>query len=693
MKKNATLILLFLLVYLQPFAGNIDSQTALTASQNFLSINNISLKGLRLTHQEYRNGQPVYYVFTGTEGGFVILSASDNVQPVIGYDSEQRFEPANLPEQLRAWLKFSADQIEYAREQQLESGTAITARWNSLRSGDVSGFAFKGTKDVSPLLPCTWDQGKYYNEFCPAAAGGDGGHVWVGCVATAMAQVMFYYRYPETGIGTHTYTHPQYGVQTVDYGATTYEWTGMLNSLHTSNFPVAKLSYHCAVSINMDFGPDGSGANTGSVPGALVNNFGYDPAAYYHQKFFYTPAAWIDLIKSNLDEKHPVLYSGHPGNGEAGHCWVIDGYQGADYFHCNWGWSGSSNGYYYIDALNPAAGGTNFNYGQGAAFDLYPPAGYPAFCTGQTLISHTTGTIEDGSWVLPYAASSNCSWLIDPADSVNSLKLNFHRFETESANDVLTVYAGSTPAAPVLGTFSGSSLPPVIQTNSGQILITFTSDASTQAGGWYLTYSSVLPEYCSNNTSTANTGTISDGSGPASYQANSTCTWIIQPNNAAALKLSFTSFDLEQGNDFLKVYDLGTQELLANLTGNSLPAEIIAGSGAMYLEFRTNSSVQGQGWTANYAVLGVGMEESSFLPDLRVYPMPADDYLILNPGSVSGELNISLFTIDGRLVLEERGLYSRNEPIHLNVSRFESGIYYLRIFGKEGSRSIKVTIE
>ncbi len=695
MKQGFSILVFIFLVSFNLSAGHIDPEKAGKAAAAFLANKTQGMNPVQLLHQENRKGEAVYYIFGGETSGFIILAADDQVFPVLGYSTENTFSMTEIPVQLKSWLDFSADQIVYVQENKLLADAKTKAEWSRLLSDEPAILPHDGQKDVSPLLPCTWDQGKFYNELCPKAAGGDGGHVWVGCVATAMAQVMFYYRYPQTGIGTHTYTHPTYGVQSVNYGNTTYQWNGMLNALNTSNFPVAELSYHCAVSVNMDFGPDGSGANTGSVPGALVNNFGYSSDGFYHQKFFYTPAAWLDLIKSNLDEKHPVMYSGHPGNGEAGHCWVIDGYQGTDYFHCNWGWSGASNGYFYIDALNPAAGGTNFNYGQGAAFDIYPPtASYPAYCTGQTLVTHTTGTIEDGSWVMPYAPSANCSWLIDPADSVNSLKLTFHRFDTEAGNDVLTVYGGATTAAPVLGTFSGSSLPSVINFPGDKMLITFTSNSTVENGGWYLTYSAVLPVYCTGVTATAPSGTIKDGSGPAPYQANTTCTWIIQPPAAAAVKLTFTSFDLEQGNDFLKVYDLGTQTLLANLTGNSLPAEIIANSGSLYLEFKSNSSIQGQGWEANYVTLGVGINDPAFLPELKVYPVPAGNQLSVETGSMSNTaFQCEIYSIEGRCVLSKQAIPAGDGLIQLDVSALESGIYYLRLTGTNGTRSLKISIE
>lgn len=693
MKKIITLLLSVFAFSIPMNAAMVSLEKATLVAENFMaSKSQNSIKPI-LIHEEINSGETVFYIFGFEKPGFVIIAAEDNVYPVLGYSVNENFNLEEIPVQLKSWLQFYTDQIQYVTKNNIPADSKISEGWKRLITGNHP-VSTENSKSISPLLPCNWDQGQFYNELCPKDNGGDGGHVWVGCVATAMAQVMFYYRYPQTGQGSHSYTHSQYGVQSANFGNTTYEWNGMLNQLGTSNFPVATISYHAAVSINMDFGADGSGANTGSVPSALVNYFGYDQSAYFHQKFFYSNSAWLDLLRSNLDLKHPVLYSGNPNNGEAGHCWVIDGYQNTDYFHCNWGWSGSSNGYYYVDALNPAAGGTNFNYGQGAVFNIFPASTYPTYCNGQTLVTNTTGTLEDGSWEMPYQPSSNCSWLIKPTDSINGIKLTFHRFETELNDDVMTVYGGETTAAPIIGTFSGSTLPSTVTSATTSILITFTTDADNEASGWYLTYSSTLPVYCGNSSYTDPTGTITDGSGNREYQSNTTCTWIIEPTGAAAVKLTFTSFDLEQGNDYLRVYDLGTQSLLATLTGSTLPQEFIANSGSFYLEFRTNSSVQKQGWEANYKTLGVGIDENPFLSSLSVYPLPVNDILMIKPGEIiSGQINTEIFSIDGKLKDFSSVYISGSDEIKLDVSNLSSGIYFLRLTGKDGSRTIKISIE
>ncbi len=156
-----------------------------------------------------------------------------------------------------------------------------------------------------------------------------------------------------------------------------------------------------------------------------------------------------------LDRKMPCYYAGWADyTYTSGHGFVVDGYQG-DYFHMNWGWSGYLDGYFLLDNLTP--GGSNFNYAQELIINCYPDTvnyTYPSFCSGLDTLSSLSGSIEDGSGPMTdYMPNTECSWLIDPQtseDSVIKITLNFHRFQTAS-EDTLRVYDGATMDAPLLG--------------------------------------------------------------------------------------------------------------------------------------------------------------------------------------------------------------------------------------------------
>ena len=227
-------------------------------------------------------------------------------------------------------------------------------------------------RDVAPLLATTWNQGCDYNADCPVDGDGPCGHVWAGCVATAMAQVMKYWAHPAQGTGSHGYTHSDYGYQYADFSAATYDWAGMPDDYGEDD--IAELLYHCGVGLEMDYSPWGSGAYTGTygypnVVSVLEDYFDYDPELDYLYKSDYSTYAWNSMLRNQLDAGRPLVYR---GQGSGGHAFVCDGYQGGNYFHFNWGWSGSYNGYYYLNDLTP--GGYEFTIDQGAIFDIRPNA-------------------------------------------------------------------------------------------------------------------------------------------------------------------------------------------------------------------------------------------------------------------------------------------------------------------------------
>ncbi len=655
--------------------------------------NSLTISNLTPVFNEYTL---TYFIVNFVNGGFVLISSTDQVTPVIGYSFEGSYSLSNQPEQLRYWMGEFEKEIIYHKDNGTKATEEIVVQWNHLLTNDPGQLQVHKAKDLSPFLLSNWDQGKFYNELCPADAGGDGGHTFVGCVATAMAQVMYYYRYPNQGYGIHTYNHPSYGQQTADFGNTTYGWDGMLNELGKANYEVARISYHAGVAVNMDYGPDGSGAQTATAAQALKDYFRYANSTMYVQRMSYSLSAWYNLMHTNLDQKKPLMYSGYPSGGGAGHCWVCDGYQGTDYFHMNWGWSGASNGYYLITSLNPAAGGTNFNNGQAMVIGITPGSNFPYHCTGQKVITnYTTGTLEDGSGPADYQNNVNCSYLLAPIDSVTALKVSFNRLNIENDNDVVKVYGGASTSDPLLGSYSGNTLPNQIIHNGSRLLITFESNDSVKGEGWLLTYSANYPTYCNNNTQTNYTGTISDGSGSMRYQSNTTCQWIIQPSDAAAIVLTFTSFETEPDDDFLKIYDLNTQELLATYSGFTIPPPVVTHSGAMFLQFKTDGSQNYQGWEANYMSLGTGIENVRGFENFIFYPNPVSENLTVRFTSPQKQdIVVSILTVDGKTVMsypqtQVVGEFSRQ----YQTAGLSEGVYMLKVQGDESIITRRIIIQ
>lgn len=308
---------------------------------------------------------PAFYVFSADQQGFVIVSGDDRVFPVLGYADEGKFDPANISPTMQKWFEGYKNEIRYAIENNLTATPELKAEWRTLQSGE-SMKAPVAEAAVSPLLSTKWDQSPYYNAICPYDTH-YGEKVVTGCVATAMAQVMKYWNYPEKGSGFHSYNHSQNGTLSANFGSTTYQWSAMPNQISSSNSAIATLMYHCGIAVEMNYNvasQGGSGAMTicsgytgctASAETALKTFFGYKSSLLGVHKSNYTNENWINLLKTELNARRPIVYAGR--GSEGGHCFVCDGYDANNYFHFNWGWSGHNDGYYSLSALVPGSGG------------------------------------------------------------------------------------------------------------------------------------------------------------------------------------------------------------------------------------------------------------------------------------------------------------------------------------------------
>ncbi|MCB5247093.1 MAG: C10 family peptidase [Candidatus Cloacimonetes bacterium] len=306
---------------------------------------------------------PQLYLAIFSDRSFVLMAADDNSVPVLAYSGTQTASAKDFPPAFLEWVGLYAAQINAITASGLDL-TQNRQLWQDLLGGQSARLDLE--RSIEPLLATNWDQGWPYNELCPLDPAGPGGHVYAGCVATAMGMVMKYWNHPQTGVGNHTYYAPGYGYQNANFGATTYLWDEMPNSVGSSNLPVATLLYHCGVAVEMNYAPDGSGAQSADAAWALASNFRY-PQAAIQNRMSYNDAQWNTLLQAQLDNGSPMYYS---GSGSGGHAFVIDGYQAANYYHFNFGWSGSYNGYYYMNAINP--GGSDFNNWNSAIINSIP---------------------------------------------------------------------------------------------------------------------------------------------------------------------------------------------------------------------------------------------------------------------------------------------------------------------------------
>ncbi len=240
----------------------------------------------------------------------------------------------------------------------------------------------------------------------------------------------------------------------------------------------------------------------------------------------------------------------------------------------------------------------------------YTSTGVNPSCNGSSVLSARSGTVSDGSGTANYANNQLCSWLIAPP-CATSVTLSFSQFNTEAGYDGVVVYNGSSSSDPMIGAFSGTSLPASVTANSGQMYVVFVSDYSTVKPGFTANYTSTGSGGCYGNTTlnTLDFGILSDGSGANDYCNNQNCTWLIQPPGATSVSLNFTSFNLEEASsdgqsiyDAVEVYDGTTVNapLLGRFSGNSLPPMVTSTSGSLLVRFYSDVSVTDSGWTAYY---------------------------------------------------------------------------------------------
>ena len=335
----------------------------------------------------YASDEADFYILRFEPAGFILVAAEDRSIPILGYSLQSEFPEGNIPAHVKWYLnQYSRGMTEIRQNPEWQVDTS----WIALRQGNYSAYNY--SRNVAPLLSTTWDQDNPYNFSCPADAAGPGGKVYAGCVATAMAQVMKKWHHPATGVGSHSYYATGYGTQSANFGATTYNWAGMPNSISNVNTNISTLIYHCGVAVDMMYSADGSGAYTEDARSALVNNFRYNSAAQYVSASSYSSTTWASMLRNDLDLGRPIFYEGSQG-WEGGHAFVLDGYQGTNSFHFNWGWSGYYDGYFYLTNLNP--GSHTFTSYQGAILNVYP-----------VVLANLTGTVSSGGTGLAGATVS-----------------------------------------------------------------------------------------------------------------------------------------------------------------------------------------------------------------------------------------------------------------------------------------------
>lgn len=305
-----------------------------------------------------------YTIIGYKDGGYVVIANDDMFIPVLGYSDT--ILPDTKPANLQWWLNCMNTTLEEMKKEGLSYNTITSSSMHSNGAG--------------PLVKAQWSQGEPFNNLCPRIGGSYTGNYVTGCVATAMAQIMYTHRFPTKGIGSHEYIMTnEDGSLTLkaDFGNTIYDWTNMQDDYSSFYLPikataVATLMSHCGISVNMEYGIDGSASTTMQAAIALSDYFGYNHNTRLLNREYYNAEEWMEYIYHDINYGLPILY-GASDNLSGGHAFVIDGYNENGLVHVNWGWGpDGGNGFYDISILNPSGTTYKFNKGQSMVIGIDP---------------------------------------------------------------------------------------------------------------------------------------------------------------------------------------------------------------------------------------------------------------------------------------------------------------------------------
>ena len=354
------------------WAESLNESQALNIASNFMSHHAIPTSNLTMAHKAQIKKAPgksekaAYYALNSSRGGYVLVAGDDRVPAVLGYSDKGNFDLGKIPDAMRELLDGYAAQID------------------ALDHGAKAAPHFANGNAIAPLVTAQWDQSEPYNLLFPTL--NNGRVAYVGCVATAMAQVLYYWKWPaRPTMPLPAYTSKDLSIYMPQLPVVNFEWDKMhdtyrIDDTSDAALAAARLSLYCAQSVDMNFTSTGSSAYSHDIPLALSTYFNYKRNAKYVQRDVYSSQAWEETLYNELSSGRPVLYSGSKGT--SGHEFVCDGYDGNGMFHINWGWNGMSNGYFLLSVLDPdtqgigsATGSYGYIESQGMVIGIEPGTG------------------------------------------------------------------------------------------------------------------------------------------------------------------------------------------------------------------------------------------------------------------------------------------------------------------------------
>ena len=739
----------------QSMGKAVDVNTAQTTGSNFLisagvaGVKSSSDLTVAYTASTVVNGSIVvdYYAFNVAGGkGFVMVSGDDKVIPILAYSNESAFDINNIAPATKDWIEGYKNEITAVITHNVPAKAGTAERWSELQT--TATHKAERTTAVTPLLTTTWDQAGggsvQYNQYCPNTAYTSGLSV-TGCVATAMAQLMKFWNWPTVGCGSHTYyDDTSHATLTADFGNTAYGWSSMPTT--SSNAYVATLMSHAGISVNMNYTANESGSivtmletygGVNCAEYALKTYFHYKPSLtaklrsglytggpgsgyyigaddeYYNGQVTidsFNEATWISMLQTELNAGRPMLYEGQGPVG--GHCWVCDGWETtSSMFHFNWGWSGSSNGYYTVDNLAPPAlgvggGAGNFNSSQGVLMGVQPDSfpsntgnikllahlntttstpmayGTPFTITTKVLNSGTT-TFHGSFAVQVYDTASQLVTMIDSltgqtitaGDSTTALTFNCNSYALiplmYNGIRIASRPTGSATWTPLANnnTFINYTIMGVLNDTDIALYDSLHIGSHTILHGHALNVSTVVGNQGTGNYAGTLQAVLVNVSTGATYTVQATPGASIASYATANVSFSNTSITVPNGMYALEIQHSYNGSLTT---------------------FHTTSSDYYINPVLVTVVTAVGVPEVASTNDIYVYPNPAKDVMNILMQGVE-VTNVRIMDMQGR-VIKTLQPAPNHTLIAIPVSEFAAGVYFVEAQTTTGIITKKVVI-
>ena len=607
-------------------AAEVTPQTAEQVARTFWNLHHDKdVAELRTPMLRLDTRWDAFYLFAPAEGeGFVIVATDDRVRPVLAYSFHNNAMRGTVGPAMSWWLDGWQQQIDELRK---EKDGERNKEWKQLLEG--KGIPQPLTV-VDPMLTTQWGQDTPYNDSCPTRIEfGATVRALTGCVATAMAQVMKYWNYPERGTGTHTYNSVSFfglgytfGEQTANFGATTYDWGNMPDHLTVSSpnvqkAAVATLMYHCGVASDMYYGSanyGGSGAQIINIPylregnalNGMVKYLGYSSSATGLERIKYDDNAWTALVRGELDASRPIIYSGFDQS--FGHCFVCDGYDDENRYHFNWGWKGDGDGFFTLNNLicNDGMNTLNFNSGQQILVGIQPPTGEDTLCIiRQFPYTEDFETAPTGWEATSSHIRHSYSWMVTDSTGAD-------------------------------GNYSAGAFRAIIDTSEDHM------------------YSPAIVA-------------------PGDYKVN----WQVCAKDASGSDSYTLTVGAEMFNDTIALTTWQSRELLFS----------VAEGDTVRLDFGRTTNPNSVGFFIDNIVIerlsGTGIHNLSTAQTLNVYPNPTNGHITIEGMPEGGRAE--LYDATGRLV-------KVSTSPRINLSTCPAGVYLLRIISTDGVATQRVII-